>query len=69
MKGLADMEQVMKIEFLMKQAGITVDDRAVVSQARVKAEATGEPAAAMELPDGRIVTGKTSTLLGASSAL
>ena len=69
LKGLADMEQVMKIEFLMKQAGITVDDRAVVSQARVKAEATGEPAAAMELPDGRIVTGKTSTLLGASSAL
>ena len=68
-QGGADMDQVYKIELLMKQAGITVDDRAVVSQARVKAETTGEPAAAMQLPDGRIVTGKTSALLGASSAL
>ena len=69
LQGNADMDQVFKIELLMKQAEITVDDRAVVSAARVKAEATGEPAAAMELPDGRIVTGKTSSLLGASSAL
>ena len=69
LKGHADMDQVYKIELLMKQAGITVDDRAVVSAAKVKAETTGEPAAALELPDGRIVTGKTSALLGASSAL
>ncbi len=68
-QGIADDEQVLKLELLMKQAEISVDDRLVVSAARVKAEATGEPAAAIELPDGRIVTGKTSELLGASSAM
>ena len=53
----------------MKQAGVTIDDRAVVSAANIKAETTGEPAAAIQLPDGRVLTGRTSTLLGASSAL
>ena len=68
-QGIADDEECYKIELLMKQAGITVDDRKVVSAAKVKAEATGEPAAAIELPDGRIITGKTSELLGPSSAM
>lgn len=68
-QGVSDEEECFKIELLMKQAGISVDDRPVVSAAKVKAEATGEPAAAIELPDGRIVTGKTSELLGASSAM
>ena len=68
-QGVADNEPVLKIELLMKQAETSVDDRPVVSAAKVKAEATGEPAAAIELPEGRIVTGKTSELLGASSAM
>ncbi len=68
-QGVADTDQVLKIELLMKQEGISVEDRPVVSSARVKAETTGEPAAAIQLPDGRIVTGKTTTLLGASSAM
>lgn len=68
-QGSADDEQLLKIELLMKQAGISTDDRPVISAANVKSEATGEPAAAIELPDGRIITGKTSTLLGASSAM
>ena len=68
-QGTADEEQIYKIELLMKQAGITVEDRPVISAAKVKAEATGEPAAAIQLPDGRIITGKTSELLGASSAM
>ena len=68
-KGLADQEEVMKIELLMKQAGITTADRKVVGACLMKAENTGLPAAAMELPDGRILTGRTSELLGASSAL
>ena len=67
--GISDEEECLKIELLMKQAEITVDDRKVVSAAKVKAEATGEPAATIELPDGRILTGKTSELLGASSAM
>lgn len=53
----------------MNQAGITTDDRKVVSPALTRAEQTNAPAAALELPDGRIVTGKTSHLLGASAAL
>ena len=53
----------------MKKAGVAKEDRRVVAPALTKAEQTGLPAAAMELPDGRIVTGKTSSLLGASAAL
>lgn len=68
-QGTADDDQILKLELLMKQAEISTDNRPVVSAAKVKAEATGEPAAAIELPDGRIVTGKTSELLGASSAM
>ena len=67
--GNADNDQVLKIELLMKQAGITVETRPVIGAALEKAEATGQPAAAMELPNGKIITGKTSSLLGASSAL
>ena len=68
-QGNADDSQVTKIELLMKQAGISVENRPVVGASLVKAEMTGGPAAAMELPDGTIVTGRTSELLGASSAL
>ena len=58
-----------KIEMLMRQAKITTDDRKVVRCALDKsAETDNQPAVAIELNDGRIVTGKTSTLLGASSA-
>ena len=53
----------------MNQAGVTATDRKVVPAARRVAELTGAPAAAIELPDGRIITGKTSDLLGAASAV
>ncbi len=68
-QGLASPEGMYKIQMLMDQALITKEDRPVVKAALDKAAATGAPAAAMELPDGRIVTGRTSELLGASSAL
>ncbi|WP_314702959.1 DUF1846 domain-containing protein [Stomatobaculum longum] len=68
-EGDAEKSEVTKIEFLMKQAGITASNRPVVHAALLKAEVTGAPAAALELPDGRIVTGKTSELLGASAAV
>ena len=67
--GKEKQDTVFKIELLMKQAGLTVDARKVIAAAVNKAEETGEPAAAMELPDGSVITGKTSSLLGASSAL
>ena len=68
-QGKAGDSQIMKLELLMKKAGVNPEDRRVVQVAMDKAAATGKPAAAMELPDGRIVTGKTSDLLGASAAL
>ncbi len=52
----------------MTQAGVCAEDRKVVGAAQAKAEATGAAAAAIELPDGTIVTGKTSSLLGAPAA-
>ncbi len=68
-KGTVSEEVVYKLELLMKKAEVTVHDRAVIAPALQKAALSGSPAAAMELQDGSIVTGKTSELLGASSAL
>ncbi|MBQ9116002.1 MAG: DUF1846 domain-containing protein [Clostridia bacterium] len=68
-KGLSDGSDAEKIEIIMNTAGISVADRPVIAAAQAKAEQTGEPAAAIELCDGRIVTGKTSKLLGATSAM
>lgn len=68
-QGNAGDEEIRKLELLMKQAEISAADRPVISAAKIKAEATGEPASAIELPDGRIITGKTSELLGGTSAM
>jgi uncharacterized protein (UPF0371 family) len=63
-------ETAKKIELLMKKCGITSNSRKVVVAALEKSEATDDqPAVALELEDGRIITGKTSKLLGASSAM
>ena len=68
-RGKVMDSQILKLELLMKKAGAGVEDRKVATAALEKAEQTGLPAAAMELPNGKIVTGKTSSLLGACSAL
>ena len=68
-QGILPEKTVNKLDLLMKQAGITLEDRPVVAAANKKAEETGAPAAAIQLPDGRIITGKTSSLLGASTAM
>ena len=67
-RGTSDPNEVRKIELIMNSLGLTPADRPVVAAALDKAEKTGGPAVALELNDGRIVTGKTSSLLGASSA-
>lgn len=59
---------VQKIDVLMNECGITKNDRDVVLKARNKANETGEPAMALELADGRFVTGKTSELFGPSAS-
>ncbi len=68
-RGKGDENQVRKIELLMNQAGITPDYCAAVPRALERAAQTQSPAGAMALPDGRIVTGKTTSTLGAASAL
>ena len=68
-QGKASEEMIMKLELLMRKAAVDIASRKVVKAALEKADATGKPAAAMELPDGRIVTGKTSDLLGSSASL
>ena len=67
--GVADACQLRKLELVMQQADVTPDLCPAVAAAKQKAEETGAPAGAMVLPDGRVVTGKTSSLLGASAAL
>ena len=67
--GKCSEEEVYKIEMLMNQAGITVHDRPVVDVALSRAEETEAPAAALELADGRMITGKTTDLLGPCAAL
>ena len=67
-KGLGNKETVTKIKLIMKQTGITVDERPVIAKALKRAEETGGPAVAIEIGDNEIVTGKTSLLMGASAA-
>ena len=67
-KGLAGQEELYKQELLLKQADVTPMDRPVAVEAQKRAEETGLPAAAIEMEDGIIVTGKTGDLLGASAA-
>ena len=68
-KGGGDTDVVRKLELIMKQAGITSEINPAIGAALLKEKLTGAPAAAMTLPDGRVITGKTSLLLGASAAL
>lgn len=67
-KDQGTQEAINKIEMLMNQAQISIDDRPVVKAAREKSEITQGPCVAIELNNGKIITGKTSKLLGASSA-
>ncbi len=68
-EGTSDENEVFKLKLLMNQAHITIDARKVVQAALSRAKQTKAPAAALELEDGTIITGKTTPLLGASSAL
>ncbi|MBR2453513.1 MAG: DUF1846 domain-containing protein [Clostridia bacterium] len=63
-----DEEAVYKTEMIMSQAGITTDYRRSVQRALEIEKETGRPAVCIELTDGRLVTGKTTPLLGSSSA-
>lgn len=69
LEGENNDDEVFKLELLMKQAGISTENRKATTAALDCAKETGAPAVALELEDGKIITGKTSDLLGASAAL
>ncbi len=67
--GAANDSEVNKIGLLMKQAKITTEYRKCTVAAKVRQELSEVPTAAIELPDGTIITSETSDLLGPSAAL
>ena len=74
-KGIDDLKQgkerpetIEKLESIMQQLDLHPETRAVVRPARAKRDACHAPAAAIELPDGRIICGKTTSMLSACSA-
>lgn len=67
-QGKGSDSAVYKLELLMQQAGVTADIRPVVTEANRVARETGAPAMAIQLPDGSLVCGKTSDLMGCSAA-
>ena len=68
-KGRVDETVLRKLELVMQQGGVTPDICPAIRASLDKAEDSGFPAGAMTLPDGAVVTGKTSALLGPSAAL
>ncbi len=66
--GMCDIETCQRIEFLMSMLELTANDRGVVKIANDKAQESGLSAVAIELPDKRIVTGKSSELMNDTAA-
>ena len=68
-RGENKNDEVYKLELLMKQAEIGEESRKCTVASRELAQKTGEPAAAIELNDGTVITGKTSKLMGCASSM
>ena len=68
-QGHGNETELNKLEMLMRRLGLSDENRPVIAMARKRAEETDAPAAAIQLDDGRIITGKTSSLLGPSAAM
>ena len=68
-EGGGNESEVTKIQVLLNQAKITVEDRRCVVAARERKERSGVDCTAIELADGTLITAETSTLLGPSAAL
>lgn len=67
-QGRGSNDEVYKLELVMQQAKVATESRGVVAAANEMADETGMPCVAIELPDGEIVVGKTTDLLGSSSS-
>ncbi len=68
-EGNGNEGEVSKLALLLKQAGITTDDRRCTVAAKERKARSGVHAAAIELADGTLITSETSPLLGPSAAL
>ena len=68
-QGRTEQREVDTLQRIMQKMGLTSEMRPVIAAARERAEETEAPALALQLPDGRIITAKTSNLLGPSAAL
>ena len=67
--GKLPQESLEKMEMLMNKAGVQPQDRKCVAKALETEQKEGEPSEAIELENGKIITGHRSQLLGASAAL
>ena len=67
-QGLGEEDIAERIESIMHQLSLRVEDRVVVAPARAKAEQRGVTATAFQLPDGRITTGRASKLMSAAAS-
>ena len=67
-RGLDDKSAISKIEAIMLTLDLKAIDRKCVNHALEIEEKTNEPGFAIELNDGHIITGKTTSLLGSASA-
>ena len=67
--GKLPPESLEKIELLMNKAEVGPEKRKCVAKALETQQRTGEPSEAAELPNGKLITGHRSPLLGASAAL
>lgn len=68
-RELCSEEEVQKQELVMKQAGITEEDRRCVVEARKKEKDSHSFSGALELMDGTIITGRTTNFMGACSSV
>lgn len=69
LRGNNKKDEIYKLELLMNNAMLSVENRLCTVKAEELAQNTGKPAAAIELADGSVITGKTSELLGSVSAM
>ena len=68
-QGEGSQMDASKIKLLLQQLNISEENREVIKAARERSEETGAPALAIKLHDGRIITGKTTSLFGPSAAV
>lgn len=68
-QGIGDQEAVQRIEYLMSSLDLKPQDRLMVEPALEKAKNTGRSAVAIQLQDGRIVTGKSSELMNDTASV